>query len=251
MEEPGIHIFPSIEKLAEFFAGSISQSIAEISGSRPFYLALSGGTTPREIFRFLSENYKEKIEWPKVMIFWGDERCVSPFSDESNYRMAYETLIKKIDIPAGNIFRIEAEKDPEKEAERYSEIVENLLPHEMGKPRFDLFMLGLGEEGHTASIFPGNIHLFNSEKLFEVSQHPSTGQKRITATGRLINNARRVCFLVTGENKAEKVAQIIQRKPGWQDLPASLVNPTDGRLFWLLDDTASRMLIKDHASHHR
>jgi 6-phosphogluconolactonase len=251
MEEPGIHIFPSIEKLAEFFAGSISQSIAEISGNRLFYLALSGGTTPREIFRFLSENYREKIEWPKVMIFWGDERCVSPLSDESNYRMAYETLIKKIDIPAGNIFRIEAEKDPEKEAERYSTLVEDLLPHEMDLPRFDLILLGLGEDGHTASIFPGNIRLYNSEKLFEVSRHLATGQKRITATGRLINNARRVCFLVTGENKAEKVAQIIEKKPGWQDLPASMVNPLAGDLIWLLDDTAGRMLIKDHALRHR
>jgi len=250
MKKENIHIFSSIEKLADFFAGSISENITKTTGSRPFYIALSGGSTPREIFRSLVINHKNEIDWSGVMIFWGDERCMGPASDESNFKMAYESLIKKIDIPRKNIFRIEAEKDVVQEAERYGGLVNGLLPHRANLPQFDLFLLGLGDDGHTASIFPGEIHLFHSEKLFEVSLHPATSQKRITATGRLINNSRQVCFLVTGESKAEIVARIIDKKPGWQELPASLVSPTDGQLIWLLDDTASRMLIKDRASHH-
>jgi 6-phosphogluconolactonase len=242
MKKESIHIFSSIEKLANFFAGSLSENITETTGTRPFYIALSGGSTPREIFKSLVINHTNEIDWSKVMIFWGDERCVSPASDESNYRMAYESLIKKIDIPGKNIFRIEAEKDAAKEAERYSRLVNTILPGMANLPQFDLFLLGLGEDGHTASIFPGEIHLFHSEKLFEVSLHPATFQKRITATGRLINNSRQVCFLVAGENKAEKVAQILEKKPGWQDLPASLVKPTNGGITWMLDEAASQKL---------
>jgi len=245
MMKETIHIFSSVEKLADFFAGRISESISGTAGDRFFYIALSGGSTPRAIYKTIVENYKDEIDWSKVMIFWGDERCVTPTSDESNYKMAYDSLFKNINIPESNIYRIEAEKDPALEAERYAEMVDLLLPHKINNPQFDMVILGLGEDGHTASIFPDNIHLFNSEKLFEISQHPATKQKRITATGRLINNAKEVCFLVTGASKAERVSQILQKKAGWQDLPASLVKPTDGELIWMLDDLAGQMLIKE------
>jgi len=250
MKKESIHIFSSIEKLTDFFAGSLLENISKIKGDRPFSISLSGGSTPREIFRFLVKNHRDKIDWSRVMIFWGDERCVSPASDESNYRMALENLIKDINIPGNNIYRIKGEKDPVQEAERYARLVTRLLPIKKNIPQFDLFMLGLGEDGHIASIFPGEIQLFNSEKLFEVSRHPLSFQKRITATAMLINNAREVCFLVTGEGKAERVAQVIEKKPGWQDLPASLVKPANGRLFWMLDDPAGQFLI-NHSSIHR
>lgn len=250
MMQETIHIFSSVEKLSDFFAGKISESISGIARDQFFYLALSGGSTPKVIFKTIAENYKEKIDWSKVMIFWGDERCVAPENNESNYKMAAESLFKKINIPESNIYRIEAEQDPALEAERYAEMVDLLLPHKINTPQFDMVMLGLGEDGHTASIFPDNIHLFNSEKLFEISEHPATKQKRITATGRLINNAKQVCFLVTGASKAERVAQILEKKIGWQNLPASLVNPTDGELVWMLDDLAGQMLIKEAGSFH-
>lgn len=242
-----IQIFSSVEKLADTFAGRISERISITAGDQFFYLALSGGSTPRAIFKSIAENYKDKIDWSKVMIFWGDERCVDPSSDESNYKMAYESLFKNINIPESNIYRIEAEKDPAYEVKRYAKLVDLLLPHKMNTPQFDLVMLGLGEDGHTASIFPDSIHLFNSGKLFEISRHPATKQKRITATGRLINNAKQVCFLVTGASKAEKAAQILEKKTGWQDLPASLVNPEDGELVWMLDDLAGQMLSYYHS----
>jgi 6-phosphogluconolactonase len=248
MKKEIIHIFHSVEKLADFFAGRISEGVTKTAGDRFFYIALSGGATPKKMFSILSENYKDKINWSKVMVFWGDERCVGPSSDESNYKMAYESLIKNIKIPMSNIFRIEAERDSVDEAARYSERVATLLPNKNNIPEFDMVMLGLGEDGHTASIFPGNMHLFNSGKLYEVSRHPVTGQNRITMTGKLMNNARQVYFLVTGKNKAERISQIINKGPGWQDLPASMVNPTNGQLIWLLDDLAGKLLIEQSDS---
>lgn len=245
-----IHTFSSIERLADFFAARISESISGLDANRSFYMALSGGTTPKAIFKSIAENYIDKIDWSRVMLFWGDERCVSPSSDESNYKMAYENLIKFINIPESNIHRIEGEKDPAHEAERYSYMVKSMLPLKNDSPQFDLVMLGLGDDGHTASVFPDNIQLFNSGQLFEVSEHPDTGQIRITATGKIINNAKEVCFLVTGAGKAQRVAQVLQQKPGWLELPASLVNPASGKLLWLLDDPAAQML-NFRASRHR
>jgi 6-phosphogluconolactonase len=242
MREANVHIYSSIEKLAAFLASGISENIYKMRGARPVFIALSGGSTPMEIFKLLVKNHREEINWSQLMLFWGDERCVGPESDESNYRMAYENLISKIDIPSGNIYRIKGENEPAEESKRYAGTVDRLLPHTMKTPRFDLFMLGLGEDGHTASIFPGQSALFNSGKLFEVSRHPLTQQKRITATGRLINNSSQVYFLVTGENKAERVAQIIEKKPGWEDLPASRVIPGDGTLSWILDYRAGQLL---------
>jgi 6-phosphogluconolactonase len=118
-------------------------------------------------------------------------------------------------------------------------LVNEKIRHKKGIPGFDLFMLGLGEDGHTASIFPYNIGLFHSECLFETSAHPVSKQIRITATGSLINNSAEICFLVTGTGKAEKVAQILQKQEGWEKLPASLVDPADGQLTWLLDEAAA------------
>ena len=240
-----IHTFSSVEKLADSFAGGIAERIAGIASDPFYYIALSGGSTPKAIFKSIAENFKDKIDWSRVMFFWGDERCVAPSSDESNYKMAYENLFININIPVSNIYRIEAERDPEREAERYAEIVKSSLPHKNNVPQFDMVMLGLGEDGHTASIFPDNIRLFNSGKLFEISRHPVTRQIRITATGKLINNAKQVCFLVTGASKADRTAQILQKKPGWQDLPASLVKPADGDLIWMLDNPAAKMIIEE------
>ncbi len=177
-----------------------------------------------------------------MIIFWGDERCVSPESDESNYKMASDSLLKRIPIPDANIFRIIGENDPVTEAKRYSEIVSKLIPSVNGNPQFDLIMLGLGEDGHTASIFPNNIHLFDSKNLFEVSEHPDTKQKRITATGKLINNSKGVSFLATGKNKPEKVYQILEKKSEWKFYPASLVDPKNGELIWLLDNLSAEQL---------
>ena len=132
--------------------------------------------------------------------------------------------------------------DPYAEVVRYSEIISERVTAKNNIPQFDLMMLGLGEDGHTASIFPGSEHLFSSDKLCEVAINPYSMQKRITVTGKIINHSRTVLFLITGDSKAEMVARIIDRKEGWDKLPASMVNPSQGELIWLLDEKAASEL---------
>jgi 6-phosphogluconolactonase len=237
--KPEIKIFPTVEKLTDYLVSHVTDRLRCIKEGQYFSLALSGGTTPKAIFQIISQQFNNKIDWSKVLIFWGDERCVTPSDADSNFRMTDENLFQHLKIHELHFCRIKGEADPVEEADRYSGIVDQMVRHNQGIPQFDLFMLGLGEDGHTASIFPYNIHLFHSDKLFDVSSHPVTGQIRITATGHLINNAREVLFLVTGSGKAEKVAQILLKKGGWEDLPASQVKPVDGQVIWLMDEAAA------------
>ncbi|MDX2443132.1 MAG: 6-phosphogluconolactonase [Bacteroidales bacterium] len=240
--EKSINIFKNIDELSGFFAQHLKTKVKAIPEGQFFSIALSGGSTPRAVFQYLALNYKTQIPWKKILVFWGDERCVPPESEESNYRMANESLLDQVPIPGSNIFRIMGEARPSNELERYAKLVRQHITLVNGIPQFNFIMLGLGNDGHTASIFPGNLDFFNSEKLFEVAEHPQTKQKRITATGKLINQALNVAFLVTGESKAEMVNIILGHKEDWQKLPASLVHPKDGELIWLLDDKAAFML---------
>ena len=203
-----------------------------------FTIALSGGSTPRAVFQQLALKFRNQIDWKKVKFFWGDERCVAPESDESNYKMAKESLFDYVPIPAGQIFRIRGEENPISESYRYAEEVTKHVYIQDNIPQFDFVMLGLGEDGHTASIFPGKLDLFKTDKLFEVAEHPVSQQKRISATGSLINHARTVVFLVTGESKSSMISKIIGQKRDWEKFPASMVNPGKGELIWLLDEKA-------------
>ena len=153
--------------------------------------------------------------------------------------MTVEHLLSKIEIPEENIHRIQGESAPREEAERYSEVLKKELPETYDLPQFDLIILGMGDDGHTASIFPYEIGLWNADQFCEVAEHPETGQKRITITGQIINHAVTVAFLVTGEGKAEKVGKIIDKRDGFKSYPAHLVDPTSGNLFWFLDEAAA------------
>lgn len=237
-----IKIFRNIDELSHYFAEHLASLLKKIPPGHNFSMALSGGSTPEKVFEYLSGNYKDKIEWEKLLIFWGDERCVPPGDHESNFRMAKESLLDKVAVPVNNIFRIKGEEDPRVEAVRYAETVSQRVPMHNGIPRFDLVLLGMGEDGHTASIFPGDLHLFSSEKLFEVAVHPQTKQKRITITGKVINNAAHVIFIATGGSKSEIIERIIDKRPGWENLPASKVQPANGELTWLLDEDAAAKL---------
>jgi len=238
-----IKIFPTPYELAENFAGELAKAIVETAKKKKnLTLALSGGSTPELLFSVLSDQYSESVPWEYVHFFWGDERCVAPDDKESNYGMTHRKLLKKIDIPSYNIHRIRGEDEPEKEALRYSGEINDLTASRGGIPRFDLLMLGLGEDGHTASIFPGQEELFNSDKICEVSVHPVTQQKRITITGRIINNADSVVFFVTGKKKAGIVKEIINKSPASEHFPASFVDPSDGVLRWLLDEDSASLL---------
>lgn len=205
-----------------------------------FNIALSGGSTPKIIFEELSKNYKDKFDWNEIHFYWGDERCVPPDDTESNYGMTKKYLLDHINIPRENIHRIKGENDPVIEAERYSDEIKILVNSKNGLPNFDLVMLGLGEDGHTASIFPNQINLLHSEKICEVATHPSTGQKRITLTGKVINNSRAVTFLVTGERKSETLNKVLKEKD--ESLPATYIQPFNGSLKYFVDESAARLL---------
>ncbi|NNE03249.1 MAG: 6-phosphogluconolactonase [Eudoraea sp.] len=231
-----IHIYDSKGLVARHFSDYLEEFIA---GKNEVHIALSGGSTPQIVFEELASHKKETIDWSNVHFYWGDERCVPPTDDQSNYKMTLTYLLSQITIPATNIHRIKGEDIPTEEAVRYEELLREKLPYSGGIPSFDLVILGMGEDGHTASIFPHEIGLWESEKLCEVAVHPESGQKRITITGKVINHSKEVAFLVTGIGKKEKVAEIMKQQGDFKKYPASLVAPENGNLIWFLDKEAA------------
>lgn len=222
--------------VAENFATFLKKLIED---NKQLHVALSGGSTPKIIFDHIAENFGH-IDWSKVYLYWGDERCVPPTDNESNYKMTFDHLISKINIPKENIFRVLGEDNPVKEAKRYALVLEKNLVKENKVPQFDLVILGMGDDGHTASIFPHEMHLWNANENCVVATHPESGQKRISITGKIINNAKQVGFLVTGGNKAEKVEEIFNNKASIKKYPAALVKPLTGNLLWFLDEDAAQ-----------
>jgi 6-phosphogluconolactonase len=237
-----VKIFNTTEELGSWFASMLEIRISESPADRSFSWMLSGGSTPIAIFKKVAASVTDPSIWSRVKLFWCDERCVDPGNSESNYKMAMENLIIHVPVQANNIFRIRGEDSPAAEAVRYSDQFTRHVHQFQGIPVVDLVMLGMGEDGHTASVFPGNIELFYSEKLFEPSEHPVTKQMRITATGSIINRAKLVVILATGEAKAAITAQVINKSDGWEKLPAGRVHPENGELLWLLDQKSAYKL---------
>ncbi|WP_297091433.1 6-phosphogluconolactonase [uncultured Draconibacterium sp.] len=212
------------------------------SNQEIFDIALSGGNSPKGLFKKISKKYADQIPWQRIHLWWGDERCVPPNDEQSNYKMTVDYLISTINIPKSNIHRIKGENEPEAEALRYSEELETTLNSRGEDPVFDLIILGLGDDGHTASIFPDQLELFEHEQSCAVAVHPITGQKRITITGNVLNNANRVFFMVTGANKALRVAEIMNDNDAAQLLPAYYISPANGTLTWFLDEEAAAQI---------
>ena len=238
-----INIFSTPYELAEKFAGEMVSMIKESADQKKFFtIALSGGSSPELLYQILSKKYAETVAWQYVHFFWGDERCVPPGNVESNFGMAREKLLSKIEIPSIKIHRIKGEEEPVREARRYSEEIALYTLKREGIASLDLIILGLGEDGHTASIFPGHLEIFNSDKICEVATHPSSLQKRITLTGRVINNANAVTFLVSGKKKADVVEKILKNVPLALNYPASYVIPVHGSLSWFIDREAGYLL---------
>lgn len=240
---PEVKIFPSTESAAENLAELFfKKSESYYSSKKKLYVAVSGGNTPQIFFNKLAEKYKESISWNNICFFWVDERCVAPTDSNSNYGMTKQYLLDIIQIPAENIFRIQGENDPLKEAVRYSSVIKKNVPERNNLPSFDLTILGMGSDGHTASIFPNQLHLIKSGKICETAIHPQTFQKRITLTGTIINNSSQIVFFVTGENKSKILADILNSSGNSKLLPAAYIKPIDGKLSWYLDKDAARLL---------
>jgi 6-phosphogluconolactonase len=240
MIRPGVNIYRGIHEIAQELCGFLSDK----SRQKNFSVALPGGNTPKAIFELLTVNCKEKINWNNLQFYWGDERCVGPEHDESNYRMANESLFKPLNIPASSIHRIHGEDDPVFEADRYTaEILKNVRNKD-GFASFNLIILGMGDDGHTASIFPGQDKIIKSSRVCEVAVHPDTGQKRVTLTLDTINHADQVIFLITGKKKSRIICEIIEKNKKWMDYPASMVQPVSGSLYWMLDEQAADEIIE-------
>lgn len=209
------------------------------------FISLSGGSTPRMIFKALAENYKNKIDWKKVYLFWGDERCVSPDDEQSNFGMTKELLLNHINIPPENIHRIKGEEKPEQEAVRYSKEILDVVPIKNNLPNFDLMVLGIGEDGHTASIFPDQLQLLNSKNICEVSVKSDTKQKRITLTGNVIKNSDIIIFLAAGDKKSQIIKEIIEgEEKSRSKYPAANIHPVSGSLYFYMDKAAAKYLTK-------
>ncbi len=242
---PDIITFETKEKLARELASTVLGMIkkASLSGEE-FNIALSGGSTPKILFRQLANlpDSKDRSTWEKAFFYWVDERCVPPDHPESNYRMTNDTLLQDLPIPSGNVFRMRGEDDPNKEVIRYSKLLYSQLPLQKELPVFDLILLGMGTDGHTASIFPDQMNLLESEELCAVGYHPETEQARITLTGNVINQAKNIFFLVTGNDKAEVLEGILGNVSPNLVYPASHIDPPNGTLKWYLDAPAASKL---------
>ncbi|MCL6273003.1 6-phosphogluconolactonase [Muricauda sp. 2012CJ35-5] len=237
-----LKVYNNKQEVAEAF----SNYFLELTkGQEEIHVALSGGSTPRVIFDILAADFADKVDWGRIHFYWGDERCVPPTDEQSNYKMTVDHLFSKLAIPASNIHRVLGENDPNAEAMRYANLLEINLDRVGGIPQFDLVILGMGDDGHTASIFPHEIELWEAEDHCVVATHPESGQKRVSINGKVINIAKEVVFLVTGSSKAEKVHAIIDQTENFLNYPAALVKPSSGKLKWFLDKEAASLIAQD------
>src|SRR5690554_1674658 len=233
-------VYETMDDLTRSFTDWFKERVAE---KEQLTIALSGGSTPKKLFDYWASLPEGEIDWTKVTFFWGDERCVPPTDEESNYRMTREHLFDSAPIPKENIFRIHGESDVEAEAVRYGALLDRKLDSINGTPAFDVMMLGMGDVGHTASIFPHEMPLWDSAKNCVAATHPVSGQKRVSVTSKIINASRHVVFLVTGENKAEKIKEIFEHPAeARKKYPAARVQPGSGNLIWFMDQQAAGKL---------
>jgi 6-phosphogluconolactonase len=223
--------------LADYFVATGERAIAERG---KFTVALSGGHTPRAAYELLAADpLRANLSWSNVFIYFGDERCVPPDDERSNYRMAREAFLDAVPIPSANIARMRGEIDPGLAANEYASILRAELG---GMPQLDLVMLGLGEDGHTASLFPGIAQEVGEHSLVEAAYAQSQAMWRVTITPKLINAARRVVFAVEGVAKARALAAVYEGPRDPKTYPAQLVQPSSGELTWLVDEAATNLL---------
>ncbi len=190
----------------------------KINTSKTFYLAISGGSTPKMLFEALT-NIKTEIAWNKLQLYWVDERCVTPDHPESNYLMTFNSLLSNVLIPKANIHRMKGELTPEDGLKDYEKEMET-LPTSEGLPQFDLIILGMGNDGHTASIFPPYKELITVASNLAIGTNPYSGQKRLTLTGRTIKNAKDIIFHITGAKKASVLNEILNKKGDFENYPS-------------------------------
>lgn len=236
-DSPALSIWPDRAALMEAAARHVIQVGARaIERRRQFSWVLSGGSTPRALYGLLAdERMRHALDWTRVSFFWGDERCVGPAHPDSNFRMARETLLDALRLRPEQVHRLRGEDDPAQAAAAYEAELRAALPGVVG-PAFDLILLGMGADGHTASLFPGSLALAETERWVVPTCAPS-GAWRLTLTLPAINAAAHVTFVVAGADKAARVHEVLTAPE--RELPAARVRPGRGELQWMLDAKAA------------
>jgi 6-phosphogluconolactonase len=233
------------QELFEAAAEEVVRTANEAVAQRGrFTIALSGGSTPKNLYNLLATNARTALPWDRMFFFWGDERHVPPTDPESNYQMVEEAMLSKIPVAAGNVFRIKAENpDAAAAAEDYEQTLKRFFALEPGQfPRFDLILLGMGPDGHTASLFPGTAALQEKSRLVVANWVEKMKTHRITLTFPVLNAAQCVTFLVSGTDKATVLKAVLEEDVPAEQYPAKLVKPSDGKLIWLIDRAAASQL---------
>jgi len=207
-----------------------------------FSVALAGGSTPKAMYRLLaSEEFSNQLDWNKIFVFFGDERCVLPDDPESNYRMTREAFLDHVPIPEENILPMDGALEPEKSALLYEHKLRN---HFGNQPRLDLVLLGMGTDGHTASLFPGTAAIHENNRWVVAHFVSKLDAWRLTLTPPIINSARQIIFLVSGKNKAQPLYDVLHGPRQPDVLPSQIIQPTKGSLTWMLDAAAAKLLAK-------
>jgi len=245
--KPEIQLFPNPEALYRAAADEWVKAAADaIAADGRFTVALSGGSTPRGLYSLLATDpaLRAQVPWESTYFFWGDERHVPPDHPESNFRMANEALLSRVPAPASHVFRIKGEyEDAARAAEEYAQVLGDFFKLNVGEfPRLDLALLGMGPEGHTASLFPGTKALREKDRLVVANWVGKLYTTRVTLTAPVLNNAARVLFLIQGEDKAPALKAVLEGPYEPDQLPAQLIRPHNGELRWLVEQAAGRML---------
>jgi 6-phosphogluconolactonase len=247
-----VSVYPDNESLISGSADFIAEAAAQAIAARGrFTVALSGGSTPRPVYaRLATAGYRDRIDWSKVKVFFGDERCVPPDDPRSNYLMARTALLDSVPLPPGNIYRIRGEEAPEKAAADYTDVLQRTFGGDAtaaGPPSegFDLILLGMGDNGHTASLFPGLAAVTESVRWVMAQYIKVVGMWRVTLTPVIINSARQVAFLVSGAKKADMLQRVLEGPYQPVALPSQVIKPAHGDLRWLVDAPAAARLRRE------
>jgi len=241
--EPSVRVYADPEAVAAEAARRIVELAREATRERGvFSIALSGGSTPRRVYELLAGGgFRGQVDWPNVHVFFGDERAVPADHAESNYRMANEALLSRVPLSPENVHRIEGLGDAAANASAYESVMRGFFG-DADWPRFDLVMLGMGDDGHTASLFPGTVALSERRAWVVANWVEKLGAWRITLSAPAINAARHVLFLVTGAAKAERLREVLKGERDPTRLPSQLISPHDGALEWFVDRAAASRL---------
>jgi 6-phosphogluconolactonase len=238
--ERKVQVLPDLEAISREAATLfVNASRNAMAARKKFTVAISGGSTPRRLYTLLSSSpYCDQVDWQKVHFFWTDERCVHKEDEASNFKVAFDRLLSKVRVPDANIHRIKGEEDPEKAARDYEADIRKFFGAS-GLPVFDLVLLGMGEDGHTASLFPASKSLEETARLAVPVYLDKPNWNRITLTLPVLNNAAQIIFLVVGSSKAAVLSEILSDGEKKREFPAGRITPVQGKVTWLIDREAA------------